>query len=97
MQTINYGDQIPGLILIKEFVTPEEEASLIEAVDQQQWAGLGIPPNPELKRRTQQYGHLFSYRYRLILIHASPFLSVKSTKANEEKTKRINAEKYWRN
>lgn len=23
-----------------------------------------IRPNPELKRRTQQYGHLFSYRYR---------------------------------
>lgn len=23
-------------------------------------------PNPELKRRTQQYGHLFSYRYRYI-------------------------------
>lgn len=64
MQIINYNDQIPGLTLIEEFVTPEEEASLVEAVDQKQWAGLGIPPNPELKRRTQQYGHLFSYRYR---------------------------------
>lgn len=26
-----------------------------------------ISPNPELKRRTQQYGHLFSYRYRYSL------------------------------
>ncbi|KAL1932077.1 hypothetical protein VTP01DRAFT_9133 [Rhizomucor pusillus] len=73
MQIINYNDQIPGLTLIEEFVTPEEEASLVEAVDQKQWAGLGIPPNPELKRRTQQYGHLFSYRYRKVLEDLGPF------------------------
>ncbi|CAO0790450.1 unnamed protein product [Mucor circinelloides] len=29
-------------------------------------------PNPELKRRTQQYGHLFSYRYRKVLEEYGP-------------------------
>ncbi|CAG8542764.1 2438_t:CDS:2 [Ambispora gerdemannii] len=31
------------------------------------WGGLGLLPNPEMKRRTQHYGYVFSYRYRKIL------------------------------
>ncbi|KAI8370127.1 hypothetical protein EDC96DRAFT_503153 [Choanephora cucurbitarum] len=64
--------QVPGLLVIKEFVNESEELELIEAVDKQPWSGLGIGPNPELKRRTQQYGHLFSYRYRKVLEEYGP-------------------------
>lgn len=76
----NLEDKIQGLILIENAVSKEEEDHLIEQVNKQIWSGLGIGynntmilrikilmkhrPNPELKRRTQQYGHLFSYRYR---------------------------------
>ncbi|KAJ2962619.1 hypothetical protein NQZ79_g2262 [Umbelopsis isabellina] len=56
---------VPGLRVIHDFVSPEEEAKLVENCDQQTWSGLGVSPNPELKRRTQQYGHLFSYQYRI--------------------------------
>ncbi|CAO3594854.1 unnamed protein product [Absidia cylindrospora] len=67
MKTINLGQDIPGLSLITDFITEEEEEDLLYHVNQEQWCGLGISPNPELKRRTQQYGHLFSYRYRKVL------------------------------
>ncbi|KAI9491574.1 hypothetical protein BDB00DRAFT_831991 [Zychaea mexicana] len=72
MRTTDYSNQIPGLILIEDFVGREEEAAMIDAVDDNQWCGLGISPNPELKRRTQQYGHLFSYRYRKVLEELGP-------------------------
>ncbi|KAI8144962.1 hypothetical protein BJV82DRAFT_606914 [Fennellomyces sp. T-0311] len=72
MHRTDYGTQVPGLLLFTDFVSPEEEAALIEAVDSNQWCGLGISPNPELKRRTQQYGHLFSYRYRKVLEDLGP-------------------------
>ncbi|KAI8353328.1 hypothetical protein BD560DRAFT_408252 [Blakeslea trispora] len=64
--------QVPGLLVVKEFVDQEEESQLVDAVDRQTWSGLGIGPNPELKRRTQQYGHLFSYRYRKVLEEYGP-------------------------
>ncbi|KAI8068263.1 hypothetical protein BC940DRAFT_299551 [Gongronella butleri] len=67
MKPIDVGSQVPGLFLFEDFVTEEEEAMLVAEVEQRPWSGLGISPNPELKRRTQQYGHLFSYRYRKVL------------------------------
>ncbi|CAO0790451.1 unnamed protein product [Mucor circinelloides] len=72
MRTIDLSDRIPGLFLIEEAVTVSEEAGLIESVNKEKWSGLGIGPNPELKRRTQQYGHLFSYRYRKVLEEYGP-------------------------
>ncbi|KAI9272898.1 hypothetical protein BDA99DRAFT_278717 [Phascolomyces articulosus] len=72
MHKIDYNDEIPGLLLIQDFVTQEEETLMIETIDKNQWCGLGISPNPELKRRTQQYGHLFSYRYRKVLEELGP-------------------------
>ncbi|KAG1369321.1 hypothetical protein G6F61_012431 [Rhizopus arrhizus] len=68
----NLEDKIQGLILIENAVSKEEEDHLIEQVNKQIWSGLGIGPNPELKRRTQQYGHLFSYRYRKVLEEYGP-------------------------
>ncbi|KAI7856219.1 hypothetical protein BDC45DRAFT_437668 [Circinella umbellata] len=72
MHIIDYGSEIPGLLLIQNFVTSEEETSMIEDINKNRWCGLGISPNPELKRRTQQYGHLFSYRYRKVLEELGP-------------------------
>ncbi|CAO3635686.1 unnamed protein product [Mucor fragilis] len=72
MRTIDLSDRIPGLVLVEEAVTVSEEASLIESVNKETWSGLGVGPNPELKRRTQQYGHLFSYRYRKVLEEYGP-------------------------
>ncbi|KAI9312217.1 hypothetical protein BX666DRAFT_1989766 [Dichotomocladium elegans] len=73
MRKIDYNSKIPGLVLFEDFVSPEEESQLVKAVDNQKWCGLGVGPNPELKRRTQQYGHLFSYRYRKVLEKYGPF------------------------
>ena len=53
-----------GLQVIYDFVTEEEETSLIQQLDAQHWAGRGIEPNPEMKRRHQHYGGVFSYRLR---------------------------------
>ncbi|KAI8342465.1 hypothetical protein BC941DRAFT_412862 [Chlamydoabsidia padenii] len=72
MKRIDLGQDIAGLVLITDFVTEQEENELIQQVNQQQWSGLGVSPNPELKRRTQQYGHLFSYRYRKVLEEYGP-------------------------
>ncbi|KAI8084088.1 uncharacterized protein B0P05DRAFT_467415 [Gilbertella persicaria] len=72
MYTIDYSHQVPGLFVVCECVTEQEEETLVKAVNQQPWSGLGIGPNPELKRRTQQYGHLFSYRYRKVLEEYGP-------------------------
>ncbi|RKP04644.1 hypothetical protein THASP1DRAFT_7964, partial [Thamnocephalis sphaerospora] len=56
-----------GLQLVNDYVSPEEEAALMAEVDARQWAGNGIGPNPEVRRRTQQYGYEFSYRYRKVM------------------------------
>ncbi|CAO3667200.1 unnamed protein product [Rhizopus stolonifer] len=69
------GDKIQGLILVQDVVSKEEEEYLIHEINGQPWSGLGIGPNPELKRRTQQYGHLFSYRYRKVLEEYGPLPS----------------------
>ncbi|KAI8081688.1 uncharacterized protein BX664DRAFT_285877 [Halteromyces radiatus] len=75
MKIRDLGQEIPGLILIDDFVTEKEEAELVDQVNQRPWSGLGQGPNPELKRRTQQYGHLFSYRYRKVLEEYGPLPS----------------------
>jgi len=55
---------IPGLEVILGFITEEEERQLITELDAGHWAGRGIEPNPEMKRRHQHYGGVFSYRLR---------------------------------
>ncbi|KAG2196993.1 hypothetical protein INT47_006940 [Mucor saturninus] len=72
MHIVDHSDKVPGLSIVYDAVTQSEEEDLINAVDTQTWSGLGISPNPELKRRTQQYGHLFSYRYRKVLQEYGP-------------------------
>ncbi|KAF9204347.1 hypothetical protein BGZ49_005399 [Haplosporangium sp. Z 27] len=58
---------LQGLEILRDFVTEEEEASLIHELDGRQWAGKGIEPNPEMKRRHQHYGGVFSYRLRKVV------------------------------
>jgi len=58
---------IQGLQVIRDFVSVEEEAQLIQQLDEQNWAGRGIKPNPEMKRRHQHYGGIFSYRLRRVV------------------------------
>ncbi|KAI8052213.1 hypothetical protein BDF22DRAFT_743789 [Syncephalis plumigaleata] len=41
-----------GLILVENFVSPEEEEALVAIIDKQSWSGHGIGPNPEMRRRT---------------------------------------------
>lgn len=53
-----------GLFLIRNFIEDEEEALLVAKINENQWSGQGIPPNPEMKRRGQQYGGLFCYMTR---------------------------------
>ncbi|KAF9997484.1 hypothetical protein BGZ65_006944 [Modicella reniformis] len=56
-----------GLQVLHEFITVNEEAELIHQLDAREWAGRGIEPNPEMKRRHQHYGGVFSYRLRRIV------------------------------
>ena len=56
-----------GLRIVQDFVSADEERRLLEEIDNQEWSGRGIEPNPELQRRTQQYGCIFSYRERKII------------------------------
>ncbi|KAG0295285.1 hypothetical protein BGZ98_001442 [Dissophora globulifera] len=55
---------LPGLQLIYDFVSADEEAALVQQLDARPWAGKGVEPNPEMKRRHQHYGGVFSYRLR---------------------------------
>jgi alkylated DNA repair dioxygenase AlkB len=48
---------IDGLILMENFIDEHEEAALIEAIDAREWSN-------QLKRRTQQYGHIYDYSSR---------------------------------
>ena len=45
---------IPGLRLLHEFITEQEEQQLLAALDQQPWRSLA-------KRRVQHYGYEFAY------------------------------------
>ncbi|KAG0287504.1 hypothetical protein BGZ96_008568 [Linnemannia gamsii] len=58
---------LQGLQVIRDFVSVEEEEHLIQQLDERNWAGRGIEPNPEMKRRHQHYGGTFSYRQRRVV------------------------------
>ncbi|KAK3822549.1 MAG: hypothetical protein J3R72DRAFT_458980 [Linnemannia gamsii] len=58
---------LQGLQVIRDFITLQEEALLIQQLDEQNWGGRGIEPNPEMKRRHQHYGGVFSYRLRRVV------------------------------
>jgi len=49
----------PGLELVLDFITEEEEKALLERVDQQPWLDA-------LKRRVQHYGWRYNYTYRQV-------------------------------
>jgi alkylated DNA repair dioxygenase AlkB len=51
--------KVEGIKLHFNFITPEEERSLIDMIDQQEWI-------PDLKRRVQHYGYKYDYRSRSI-------------------------------
>nr|CAG4719380.1 unnamed protein product [Naegleria fowleri] len=51
--------KIPGLIVIENFLTEEEEEKIIKQVDQHDWV-------QELQRRVQHYGFRFDYDIRSI-------------------------------
>jgi hypothetical protein len=48
---------IPGLQLHLDFITPEQEAALLQQIEQQPWQQLS-------KRRVQHYGYCFDYSQR---------------------------------
>ncbi|CAO3567251.1 unnamed protein product [Mortierella alpina] len=58
---------LEGLEVVHDFVTEEEESLLMQELDARDWAGKGIEPNPEMKRRHQHYGGVFSYRLRRVV------------------------------
>ncbi len=45
---------IPGLQLLHDFVTPDEEALLLQCIDNHAWDEVN-------RRRIQQYGHVFDF------------------------------------
>lgn len=45
---------VSGLSLTQDFITPEEEQSLLDALDNEPW-------NTKLSRRTQHYGYEYNY------------------------------------
>ncbi|XP_011082163.1 alkylated DNA repair protein alkB homolog 8 isoform X1 [Sesamum indicum] len=53
------GLDIPGLYLMHDFVTPQEEQELLAAVDDRAWQHLA-------KRRVQHYGYEFCYDIRTV-------------------------------
>ena len=50
---------IQGLTLLQNFITAEEEAILLAAIDQETWL-------TDLKRRVQHYGYKYDYKKRSI-------------------------------
>jgi alkylated DNA repair dioxygenase AlkB len=57
-------ESIPGLRLIKNIITEQQEKELISFLNRYEWKGKGIEPNGELLRRTMQFGGLFRYKTR---------------------------------
>lgn len=51
--------EVPGLRLIPDFITPDEEAVLIESLDNQPWLN-------DLQRRVQHYGYRYDYKARQV-------------------------------
>lgn len=50
---------IPGLIYIPDFISCEEEAALLKAIDDTPWLH-------DLKRRVQHYGYKYDYKARTV-------------------------------
>lgn len=48
---------VPGLHILPEFITEQEEQALVAHIDQQPWQQLS-------KRRVQHYGYKFEYTQR---------------------------------
>lgn len=53
----NSVEEIPGLFIIEDFITNEEEKSLLSYIDKEPWSNA-------LKRRTQHYGYEYNYQTR---------------------------------
>jgi alkylated DNA repair dioxygenase AlkB len=49
--------EIPGLLLIEDFITENEEVKLLQRINSSKW-------NFSLKRRTQHYGYIYDYKSR---------------------------------
>jgi alkylated DNA repair dioxygenase AlkB len=49
--------EIPGLVLINDFITEKEEMQLLQRINSSKW-------NTTLKRRTQHYGYIYDYKSR---------------------------------
>lgn len=58
-ESVPSQERIEGLAYIPDFITPAEEAALIETIDQQQWL-------TDLKRRVQHYGWKYDYTARRV-------------------------------
>jgi len=56
---------IPGLRLIKDYISREEERELIVNIDSETW-------DDTLKRRTQQYGYEYSFKTKNITGEVKP-------------------------
>ncbi|CAG8492297.1 6958_t:CDS:2 [Funneliformis caledonium] len=67
ISNFSLNSPVDGSYIIDDFITKQEEIELINSIDLHEWSGNGIPPNPEMRRRTQQYGYEFSYRYRKVV------------------------------
>lgn len=48
--------KVPGLKLLKDFISEEEEKDLLQAIDKHEWQGDG-----KGKRRIQQYGAIYDF------------------------------------
>lgn len=42
MHTIDHSDKVPGLFIVHDAVSIEEERYLVDHVNQQTWSGLGV-------------------------------------------------------
>lgn len=56
---------VPGLSLTPNFITPEEEQSLLESLEKEPW-------NTNLSRRTQHYGYEYNYNEKEAKKEAPP-------------------------
>lgn len=50
---------IPGLTYIPNYITPDQEVTLLQCIDKQPWTNT-------LKRRVQHYGYIYDYKARNI-------------------------------
>lgn len=57
--TVNNFTSVSGLYYLPEFISVQEEISLLEYIDTQQWSN-------ELKRRVQHYGYRYDYKSKRV-------------------------------